>query len=71
MRFLFRLLLLLALGTYLLSHYGSFIRANLWRVYSGGNDGIVRRVLPVIGVDHSQAGLGEPRLRPEPCRVAT
>ena len=34
MRFLLRLLLLLALGSFLLRHYGSFIRENLWRVHT-------------------------------------
>ena len=64
MRFLLRLLLLLVLGTYLLNHYGSFIRANLWRVYSGGNDGIVSRVLPAIGVDHPQDELARTNTPP-------
>ena len=64
MRFLLRLLLLFALGTYLLNHYGSFIRANLWRVYSGGNDGIVSRVLPGFAVDHSEGELARTKLPP-------
>ena len=34
MRSLLRLLLLLALGSYLLSRYGFFLRGNLWHAYS-------------------------------------
>ena len=64
MRFLLRLLLLFALGTYLLNHYGAFIRRNLWRVYSGGNDGIISRVLPAIGVDHPQGELARSNTPP-------
>ena len=54
MRFVLRLLLLLALGSYLLSHYGTFIRENLWRVHSADNGEIVSRILPGITVDQSQ-----------------
>ena len=64
MRFLLRLLLLLALGSYLLSHYGSFIRANLWRVHQGDNGEIVSRVLPGITVDHSQGRPAQASLPP-------
>jgi hypothetical protein len=43
MRFLLRLLLLLALGSFLLRHYGSFIRENLWRVQTANNTALLNR----------------------------
>jgi hypothetical protein len=43
MRFLLRLLLLLALGSFLLRHYGSFIRENLWRVQTANNPALLNR----------------------------
>ena len=64
MRFLLRLLLLLALGSYLLNHYGTFIREKLWRAHPGDSDGIVSRVLPALGVDHSQGELARTNLPP-------
>ena len=44
MRFLLRLLLVLALGSYLWSHYGLFVRQRLSSVESGGNQQLLRRV---------------------------
>ena len=53
MRFLLRPLLLFALGSYLLNHYGSFIRENLRRVHLADNGELLNR-LPRITGDHFQ-----------------
>ena len=61
MRFLLRLLLLLALGSFLLRHYGSFIRENLWRVQTANNTALLNRPAGSSGDDSqgrpAQAGL--------------
>jgi hypothetical protein len=44
MRFLLRLLLVLALGSYLWGHYGLFVRQRLSSVESGGNQELQRQV---------------------------
>jgi hypothetical protein len=53
MRFLLRLLLLLALASFLLRHYGSFMRENLWRVHTAENGAVLNRP-PGISENHSQ-----------------
>ncbi len=45
------LLLLLALGSFLLRHYGSFIRENLWRVQTATNTALVNRPAGISGDD--------------------
>ena len=47
MRFLLRLLLVLALGSYLWSHYGLFVRQRFSSAESGGNQEHLRRV-PIL-----------------------
>ena len=54
MRFLLRLLLLLVLSSYLLSHYG-FLRDSLWHMHLAGHGQLLNR-LPGITKDHPQDG---------------
>jgi hypothetical protein len=63
MRFLLRLLLLLVLSSFLLRHYGFFLRENLWHMHSAGNGELLNR-LPGITKDHPQGGLAEANLPP-------
>jgi len=63
MRLLLRLLLLLVLSSYLLRHYGSFLRESLWHVQSAGN-GELLNCIPGITKDHPQGGLAEANLPP-------
>ncbi len=44
MRFFLRLLLLLVLSSYLLSHYGFYLRENLWHMHSTGNGELLNRL---------------------------
>ena len=53
MRFLLRLLLLLVLSSYLLSHYGFYLRENLWHMHSAGQGELLDR-LTGITEDHPQ-----------------
>lgn len=61
MRFLLRLLLLLALASFLLSHYGSFIRENLWRVQTANDGALLNRPAGISG-DDSQGRLAQANL---------
>ena len=63
MRFLLRLLLLLVLSSYLLRHYGFFLRENLWHMHSAGNGELLNR-LPGITKDHPQDGSAQATLPP-------
>jgi hypothetical protein len=53
MKFLLRLLLLLTLASFLLRHYGSFIRENLWRVQTTDSGAPLNQPLG-SGPNHSQ-----------------
>ena len=70
MRFLLRLLLVLALGSYLWSHYGLFVRQRLLSVESGDNQQLLRRV-PALADSplYRQPSQASPRL--DYYRVAT
>jgi hypothetical protein len=63
MRFLLRLLLLLVLGSYLLSHYRSFLRENLRRMHSADN-GVTLNRLARITNDHFQSRQAQVNLPP-------
>ena len=63
MRFLLRLLLLIALGSYLLRHYGGFMGENLWHMHSAEATKLLKR-LPGISDDHFQDGSAQANLPP-------
>jgi hypothetical protein len=63
MRFLLRLLLLLALVSFLLMHYGPFVRENLWRLQIADNGALLNQPLG-IAQDHSQGQAAKANLPP-------
>ena len=63
MRFLLRLLLLLLLSSYLLSHYGFYLRENLWHMDSAGNGELLNRFTGITE-DRPQDGSGQANSRP-------
>ena len=63
MRLLLRLLLLLVLGSYLLSHHRLFPRENPWPLYSVGGRELLNRV-PGIAKDRSQDTSAQANLPP-------
>ena len=70
MRFLLRLLLLLVLSSYLLRHYGFFLRENLWHVHSAGNGELLNR-LPGITKIIPKRDRRKRTCRLECCRATT
>ena len=63
MRLLLRLLLLLVLGSYLLSHYRSFLRENLWRMHWADNGETLNRLARITN-DHFQSRQAQVNLPP-------
>jgi hypothetical protein len=63
MRFLLRLLLLFVLTSYLLSHYGFFLRKKLWHMHSAENGELMNH-LPGITKDYLQGGSERANLPP-------
>ena len=63
MRFLLRMLLLLVLSSYLLSHYGFYLRENLWHMHSAANGELLNRFIGITE-DHPQGGSAQANLPP-------
>jgi hypothetical protein len=63
MKFLLRLLLLLALGFFLLRHYGSFMHESPWGVHTADNGGLINQPLG-SGPNHSQGQPAKENLPP-------